>query len=122
MGNDSLYFAPCFSGYSGGYSYSGLGNISPSISFSADSDAVSVMMSGSGLSIYKGLPDIKRVVFNNPATIVFWSDDTKTVVKCQKEKGDTYSKETGLAMAIAKKAYGNKGRFNDVFTKWLEEK
>ena len=26
---------------------------------------------------------IKRVVFNNPATIVFWDDGTKTVVYCQ---------------------------------------
>lgn len=53
------------------------------------------------------IPEIKDVIFNNPATIVFWADGSKTIVKCQ--NGDTYSKETGLAMAIAKKAYGNKG-------------
>lgn len=68
------------------------------------------------------LPDIKDVIFNDPATIVFWADGTKTVVKCQKENGDTYSKETGLAMAIVKRAYGNKGNFNDIFTKWLGNK
>lgn len=28
------------------------------------------------------LPKIERVIFNPPATIVFWSDKTKTVVKC----------------------------------------
>lgn len=67
------------------------------------------------------LPDIKDVIFNDPATIVFWADGTKTVVKCQKENGDTYSKETELAMAIVKKAYGNKVNFNDVFAKWLGE-
>lgn len=67
------------------------------------------------------LPDIKRVVYNDPATIVFWADGSKTVVKCQKEKGDIYSKETGLAMAIAKKAYGNIGNFNDIFSKWIKE-
>jgi DNA-binding beta-propeller fold protein YncE len=121
MGIDSLYFAPCFSGYSGGYSR-GYGSFTPEVSFGSNSDAVKVTMNDSGISIYKGLPDIKRVIFNDPATIVFWSDGTKTIVKCQKENGDTYSKETGLAMAISKKAYGNKGRFNDVFTKWLEEK
>lgn len=64
------------------------------------------------------LPDIKKVVFNNPATIVIWEDGNKTVVKCQ--NGDTFTKETGLAMAIAKKAYGNNGRYNDVMKKWCE--
>ena len=28
-------------------------------------------------------PEIKNVIFNDPATIVFWTDGTKTVVKCQ---------------------------------------
>lgn len=68
------------------------------------------------------MPEIKDVIFNDPATIVFWSDGSKTIVKCQKQNGDVFSKETGLAMAIAKKAYGNKGNFNDVFAKWLVEK
>lgn len=63
------------------------------------------------------LPNIQNVLYNDPATIVFWSDGTKTVVKCQ--NGDTYSAETGLAMAICKKAYGNKNQFNKVFAKWL---
>lgn len=62
---------------------------------------------------------IKKVVFHDPATIVFWDDGTKTVVKCQ--DGDTYSKETGLALCIAKKVLGNKGNFNNVFKKWCEE-
>lgn len=63
------------------------------------------------------LPVIENVIFNPPATIVFWGDDTKTIVKCQ--PGDTFSRETGLAMAIVKKAYRNKGNFNDVFRKWV---
>ena len=62
---------------------------------------------------------IEKVIFNNPATIVVWSDGTKTVVKCQ--PGDTYSKETGLALCIAKKFLGNKGNFNEVFKKWIPE-
>ena len=71
-------------------------------------------------SIYHyGVPEIKKVIFNDPATIVMWDDGSKTIVKCQKETGDVYSKETGLAMAIAKKALGNKGNFNEVFSKWL---
>lgn len=65
------------------------------------------------------VPGIKRVIFNPPATIVLWEDGTKTVVKCG--EGDTYSKETGLAMCIAKKAFGNKGNYNNVFRKWVEK-
>lgn len=63
-------------------------------------------------------PEIKDVIFNNPATIVFWKDGTKTVVKCQgKEKFDP---EKGLAMAIVKKIYGNKGRYFDQIKDWVE--
>lgn len=65
------------------------------------------------------IPDIKNVIFNAPATIVVWADGTKTVVKCQ--DGDVYDAENGFAMAIAKKALGNKGNFNEVFKKWLPE-
>ena len=60
---------------------------------------------------------IKRVIHHDPATIVYWLDGTKTVVKAQ--DGDTYDPEKGLAMAICKKALGNKGNYNDVFKKWL---
>ena len=62
--------------------------------------------------------EIKRVVFNEPATIVFWNDNTKTVTKCQ--PNDTYDKEKGLAMCIIKKICDNKGNFNNIFKKWCE--
>lgn len=70
-------------------------------------------------SVSKRRNGIKDVIFNNPATVVIWEDGTKTVVKCQ--KGDTYSEELGLAMCIAKKFFGNKGNFNEVFKKWIPE-
>lgn len=63
-------------------------------------------------------PKIKKVIFNDPATIVYWEDRTKTVVKCEKEK---YDPEKGLAMAIAKKAMGNQGNYFEVFKKWIGE-
>ena len=63
-------------------------------------------------------PEIKKVIFNDPATIVYWKDYTKTVVKCEKEK---YDPEKGLAMAIAKKAMGNQGNYFEVFKKWIGE-
>jgi len=62
---------------------------------------------------------IKDVIFNDPATVVLWKDGSKTVVKCQ--EGDTYNKETGLAMAIIKKCCSNKGNYNDIFEKWIKE-
>lgn len=65
------------------------------------------------------LPNIKDVIHNDPATIVFWTDGTKTVVKCQ--PGDKYDPEKGLAMAISKKALGNQGNYYNVFEKWLPE-
>lgn len=63
-------------------------------------------------------PEIKDVIFNDPATIVFWTDGTKTVVKCQ--EGDIFDPEKGLTMAIAKKIYGNKGSYCNVIKKWCE--
>ena len=64
------------------------------------------------------IPEITRVIFNKPATIVFWADGTKTVVKSQgKEK---YDKEKGLAMAISKKVLGNEGSYYDTFKKFLD--
>lgn len=62
---------------------------------------------------------IKNVIFNDPATIVFWMDGTKTVVKCQ--EGDIFDPEKGLAMAISKKALGNKGNYCNQIKKWAEK-
>ena len=55
---------------------------------------------------FPSFPSIDKVIFNGPATIVKWSDGTKTVVKCQ--EGDEYSKQTGLLMCVFKKAFGAK--------------
>ena len=59
---------------------------------------------------------IKKVIFNDPATIVIWADRTKTIVKSDNEQ---YDPEKGLAMAISKKALGNKGNYYETFKKWL---
>lgn len=67
----------------------------------------------------KSILEITNVIFNNPATIVFWSDGTKTVVKCQ--EGDVFDPEKGLAIAIVKKTYGNDNAFHKVFKTWVKE-
>lgn len=62
--------------------------------------------------------EIKKVIFNDPATIILWNDNTKTIVKC--DSNDKFDFEKGLAMAIAKKMLGdNKSKYYDIFKKWL---
>lgn len=87
-----------------------------------------------------GAYGIEKVLFQNPATIVFWSDGTKTVVNCmdnveikkkvvdgkeitirKPKKADTYSEEAGLAMAIVKKWAGNNGNYNNIFREFIPE-
>ena len=62
--------------------------------------------------------EIKKVIFNAPATIVLWADGTKTVVKATNEE---YDPEKGLAMAISKKALGNKREYYHTFLHWLKK-
>lgn len=49
--------------------------------------------------------NVKRVLYHNPATIVFWNDDTKTVVKCM--SGEPFEKYAGFCAALAKKVFGS---------------
>lgn len=44
---------------------------------------------------------IKEIIYNNPATIVFWSDNTKTTAKC--DPHDKYDTEKGVMLAVMKK-------------------
>lgn len=52
-------------------------------------------------------PDpIKKVIYNDPATIIFWSDGTKTIVKCMED--EDYDPEKGFMAAVTKKVFGDK--------------
>ena len=64
-------------------------------------------------------PEVKRVIYNEPATVVLWADGTKTVVRCQ--PGDVFDRRIGFLTALAKKVYGGGGRFNDVIREATEE-
>lgn len=59
---------------------------------------------------------IEKVIYNEPATIVIWSDGEKTVVKCGED--EPFDPEKGLAMAICKRVYGNTGHYNDEIHRW----
>lgn len=49
---------------------------------------------------------IERVIYSEPATIVFWDDGTKTISKCDKQ--DEYDELTGFLMCVLKKKVPHK--------------
>lgn len=59
---------------------------------------------------------IKKIIFNPPATVVLWEDDTKTVVKCAED--DEFNPETGVAMCYVKKIYGSRHAFSKMVEKY----
>nr|DAU44373.1 MAG TPA: hypothetical protein [Caudoviricetes sp.] len=62
--------------------------------------------------------DIKRIVVNGPATIVWWNDGTKTVVKISNDDGwDPYA---AVAYALAKKHFGTNSAFKKKVMKKME--
>ena len=60
--------------------------------------------------------EIKKVIFNDPATVIIWSDNTKTVVKC--EDGETYDKEKGFLLCWLKGIKGSK-KLQKELAKWI---
>ena len=67
---------------------------------------------------------IKRIIIRDPATIVFWEDGTKTVVKLswadtEDGKSDIYA---GVAYAIAKKLFGSNSAFKKEVDRKAEDK
>lgn len=48
---------------------------------------------------------IKKIIFNGPATTVFFKDNTKVTVKCS--ENDTYSEFDAVNAAIVKKIFGS---------------
>lgn len=46
-----------------------------------------------------------KIIYNYPATIVFWKDGTKTVVQCS--ENDLFDEQAGFKAALAKKLYGH---------------
>lgn len=68
-------------------------------------------------SIRRAYSEPKKIIFNGPATIVFWKDGTKTVVKAENEEFDP---EKGVAMAYLKKFLGNKGNYFNTIKKAIK--
>ena len=47
---------------------------------------------------------IKEIIYNDPAVIVFWSDNTKTISK--RDERDTWDTEKGVVLCVLKKVMG----------------
>ena len=89
----------------------------PTIEINADisEDAWAEMMFGKpkNKSVERiTIPAIKRIVYHDPATIVFWQDGTKTVVKCM--DGEPFEKYAGFCAALAKKVFGSTSKAKKV--------
>lgn len=61
----------------------------------------------------------KRVIFNPPATVVFWKDGTKTVVKSMED--DQFNPYYGFVCALAKKIYGSNSAVKSIVSKYMPE-
>ena len=62
---------------------------------------------------------IEKVIKNDGAVIVFWSDKSKTIVKLM--AGDTDDIYSAVAQAMAKKIYGGTGKFHRHIDKVLKD-
>ena len=61
---------------------------------------------------------IKEIIYNNPVTVINWSDGTRTIARCAEE--DTYSPEMGLLIAYLKKIIGN-DTLRKLLNNWVPE-
>jgi len=58
---------------------------------------------------------VDRILCNDPATIVFWKDGTKTIVKRMEE--EEMNPYTAFCAALAKKIYGSNSRVRKIVRK-----
>ena len=77
-----------------------------------DADELTMQLNGNIDETHKL---IEKVIFNPPATIIKWKDETKTVVKVA--DGQEYEPEIGFAMAMMKKQFGSRSRYS----KWIKQ-
>lgn len=62
--------------------------------------------------------DVDRIIYNDPATIVFWGDGSKTVVKCS--PGEKFSKYHGFCAALTKHVYECNNQINKLVNSGID--
>jgi hypothetical protein len=65
------------------------------------------------------IPKVEKVLFRDPATIVWFSDGTKSVAICGYD--DIYDRETGVAICLCKRMLGNK-EYRELMDEWCYKK
>jgi hypothetical protein len=72
----------------------------------------------SGIGImpsFPSFPQVEKIIFNPPCTIVLWSDKTKTVVRCTKD--NQFDEDAGFATAFIKRFYGSRRAYQKLIAK-----
>ena len=72
------------------------------------------------LSIAKVFLKPTRIIYNDPATIVFWRDGTKTVVK--RSEGEPYNEYNAFCAALAKKVFETNSNVNRIVKSGTHQK
>ena len=62
---------------------------------------------------------VTNIIHNGPCTIVFWMDNTKTIVKLK--PGDTYDPHAAFCIAVAKKMYGNNSKISKIVDQFSKD-
>lgn len=67
------------------------------------------------------VPQVKKIIHSGPCTVVFWEDNTKTIVRL--EEGKEYDEYAAFTAALAKKVYGNNSKVHKILeTKTIEQR
>ncbi len=62
---------------------------------------------------------VKKIMHNGPATIVFWKDGTKTVVRLK--DGDKYDPYAAFTAAVAKRLYGKTVKISEIVDRYSKD-
>lgn len=62
----------------------------------------------------------KKIIYNDPATIVFWQDGTKTVVK--RSPSEQFNKYNAFCAALAKRIFENNSQVNKIVQSGIMQK
>lgn len=62
---------------------------------------------------------VKKIMHNGPATIVFWKDNTKTVVRLK--EGDRYDPYAAFTAAVAKRLYGKNMKISEIVDRYSKD-
>lgn len=62
---------------------------------------------------------VKKIMHNGPATIVFWEDNTKTVVRLK--EGDRYDPYAAFTAAVTKRLYGKTMKISEIVDRYSKD-